>query len=142
MIRVLRSLDGRGEPTRRSAGMPVRRPLSEASRRIAFSVTAAVAIGMAAHPALAGTAAEAGIERGRLLLETNCARCHAVEATGESPYPPAPPFRTLHERYPVEDLEEALAEGIVTGHPDMPEFAFDPDQVSDIVLYLRSLQRD
>ena len=25
-------------------------------------------------------------------------------------------------RYPVEDLQEPLAEGIVTGHPPMPEF--------------------
>jgi cytochrome c len=40
----------------------------------------------------------------------------------------APPFRTLHERYPVEDLVEPLAEGIVTGHPTMPEFRFDPGQ--------------
>jgi hypothetical protein len=32
----------------------------------------------------------------------------------------APPFRTLHERYPVENLEEPLAEGIISGHPSMP----------------------
>ena len=37
----------------------------------------------------------------------------------------APPLRNLHERYPVEDLEESLAEAIRTGHPAMPEFALD-----------------
>jgi len=52
---------------------------------------------------------------------------HAVGADGESPVPEAPPFRMLEARYPLEALEEALAEGIVTGHPDMPQFALEPD---------------
>ena len=52
----------------------------------------------------------------------------------------APPFRTLHSRYPVESLEESLAEGIVTGHPAMPEFQFDPEQVGDVIAYLKSLE--
>ena len=34
----------------------------------------------------------------------------------------APPFRDLPKRYPVENLAEALAEGIVTGHPARPRF--------------------
>ena len=29
-------------------------------------------------------------------------------------------------RYPIEDLAESLAEGIVSGHPDMPIFVFSP----------------
>jgi cytochrome c len=53
----------------------------------------------------------------------------------------APPFRTLHLRYPVEDLQEPLAEGIVTGHPTMPEFRFDPGQVGDVIAYLKSLEQ-
>ena len=53
----------------------------------------------------------------------------------------APPFRTLHERYPVESLQESLAEGIVTGHPSMPEFRLDPGQVADVIAYLKSLER-
>ena len=54
-----------------------------------------------------------------------------------SPLPKAPPFRTLHERYPVEDLEESLAEGIRTGHPAMPEFALDEKQIRDLITYLK-----
>jgi hypothetical protein len=46
-----------------------------------------------------------------------------------------------HERYPVEDLQEPLAEGIITGHPAMPEFRFDPGQVGDIIAYLKSIER-
>ena len=52
----------------------------------------------------------------------------------------APPFRTLHSRYPVEIAGGTLAEGIVTGHPAMPEFQFDPDQVGDMIAYLKSLE--
>jgi hypothetical protein len=31
--------------------------------------------------------------------------------------------------------------GIVTGHPDMPEFSFDSGQVGDVIAYLKSLER-
>jgi mono/diheme cytochrome c family protein len=79
-------------------------------------------------------------QRGLVIVRTNCSRCHAVGKAGDSPLPIAPPFRTLHERYPVEDLQEPLAEGIVTGHPTMPEFRFDPGQVGDIIAYLKSLE--
>jgi cytochrome c len=54
--------------------------------------------------------------------------------------PIAPPFRDLHNRYPVEALEEALSEGIRVGHPSMPEFSLDPDQIVDLIAFLRSLQ--
>jgi mono/diheme cytochrome c family protein len=80
-------------------------------------------------------------QRGLIIVRTNCSRCHAVGKVGDSPLPIAPPFRTLHERYPVDDLQEPLAEGIVTGHPTMPEFRFDPGQVGDIIAYLKSLER-
>jgi len=80
-------------------------------------------------------------QKGFTILHDNCARCHAIGKTGDSPFKPAPPFRTLHTRYPVESLEESLAEGIITGHPAMPEFHFDPDQVGDIIAYLKSLER-
>ena len=80
------------------------------------------------------------IETGRALLETYCADCHAIGADGSSPMAEAPPFRSLHERYDVELLEEALVGGLVTGHPDMPEFEFDPDQARAIIDYLTSLE--
>jgi cytochrome c len=79
-------------------------------------------------------------QRGFVILKTNCSRCHAIGKVGESPLKIAPPFRTLHQHYPVEDLQEPLAEGIITGHPTMPEFRFDPGQVGDIIAYLKSLE--
>lgn len=79
-------------------------------------------------------------KRGHDLLEKSCGSCHAVEKSGASKHHLAPPFRTLGERYSIESLEEALGEGIVSGHPDMPEFEFDADEVGAIVAYLKTLQ--
>lgn len=78
--------------------------------------------------------------KGLAILQKNCARCHALGLTEKSPHPQAPPFRDVVNRYPVEDLEESLAEGIMSGHPDMPEFTFDPDQIGSIIAYLNSLK--
>jgi len=79
-------------------------------------------------------------KRGEELLTKGCARCHAVGRIGASPQPQALPFRLLGRRYPVESLEEALAEGTISGHPDMPDFAFEPDDVGAIIAYLESIQ--
>lgn len=79
-------------------------------------------------------------ERGREIAEQFCARCHAAGTAGDSPLAAAPPFRKLGQRFEIRDLEESLAEGIVTGHPDMPEFAFEPDDVGAIIAYLKSIQ--
>lgn len=80
-------------------------------------------------------------ERGKALVEFNCARCHAIGKTDKSNHPDAPAFRTLSKRYPLTDLEEALAEGISTGHPDMPEWVASPDQIDAIIAYIASVQQ-
>jgi mono/diheme cytochrome c family protein len=87
----------------------------------------------------AALAAEPSIAGGRDLLAANCGVCHAVGGSGESPNPEAPPFREVMKRYTADDLEESLAEGIVTGHPDMPVFELDPDAIADVVAYLGAL---
>ena len=84
--------------------------------------------------------AASSAQQGKRLALTYCARCHAIDKVSPSPLKIAPPFRTLHERYPVETLQEALAEGIITGHPTMPEFSFDADQVGDFIAFLKTLE--
>jgi len=79
-------------------------------------------------------------EQGKRLALTWCAKCHAIDRLSPSPLKIAPPFRELHERYPVDMLQEALAEGLVTGHPTMPEFRFDADQVGDFIAFLKTLE--
>lgn len=78
--------------------------------------------------------------RGRTVLTENCSRCHSINRTGRSTHRQAPPFRILGQRYQIDSLAEALAEGLMTGHPDMPEFVFEIDDVRAILAYLHSIQ--
>jgi cytochrome c len=94
---------------------------------------------LASAPAFAQPLSPAA-QRGQNLARANCARCHSIDKVTESPLKIAPAFRTLHTKYPVENLEEPLAEGIVTGHQNMPEFRFAPDQVADFITFLKTLQ--
>ena len=80
------------------------------------------------------------VQRGFTFAQTNCSQCHAIGRFGDSPIPEAPPFRTLHTRYPIESLAEAFAEGITTGHLSMPQFQLDPAQINDLLAYLNSIQ--
>ena len=86
------------------------------------------------------SAAAEDLMRGEALLTQACGSCHAV-GRGDSPAKDAPAFRTLGQRYPVAALEEALGEGFMSGHPDMPEFKFDADDVGAIIAYLKSIQQ-
>jgi mono/diheme cytochrome c family protein len=78
---------------------------------------------------------------GQKLAQEWCAKCHAIGLYGDSPLKVAPPFRELHERYNVEDLAESFAEGIMVGHPTMPVYRFDPDQIQNLIAYLKTLER-
>ena len=106
------------------------------ARKLALSALAAMTLGGA--PA---EAQEPAAQRGLTFARTNCARCHAIDKVSPSPLAIAPPFRTLHTRYPIENLEEALAEGIVTSHPTMPEFRLDPGQIADVIAFFKTLER-
>jgi mono/diheme cytochrome c family protein len=91
----------------------------------------------------AAVAAKGGVARGRAIAQANCSRCHAIGVEGGSPNPAAPPFRALTRKYPLQNLEEALAEGIVVGHEgtQMPRFRFSPTQIDALLAYLGSIQR-
>jgi len=100
-----------------------------------------VAIATLAGLALPASAAEEDVvAHGRALVENNCIRCHALQTGEPSTHPEAPALASLSERYPLDALEEAFAEGIVTGHPDMPEFEATPEQIEAILAYLASIQ--
>jgi cytochrome c len=91
-------------------------------------------------PCVCRTDASPAEQRGKTFALNNCARCHSIDRVTESPLKIAPPFRTLHSRYPIETLQEALAEGIETGHPTMPAFQLDPDQIHDLLAFLKTLE--
>jgi cytochrome c len=98
------------------------------------------ALALAVVASSSAKALEPPAERGLTFVRANCGQCHAVGQTGESPLPIAPPFRGLHLKYPIDHLGEALAEGITTGHPTMPEFQLDPAQINDVLSYLKTLR--
>ena len=102
-----------------------------------FALRQTLVMLLAITPALAASPAE---QRGKAYAHAHCARCHAIDRVSNSPLKIAPPFRTLHMRYPIETLGEALAEGIYTGHPAMPAFELNPDQIHDLLSYLKTLE--
>ena len=102
-----------------------------------FALRQTVVALMLMTPVSAASPAE---QRGKAYAVAHCAKCHSVDRSTRSPMKAALPFRTLHNRYPVETLAEAFAEGIYTGHPTMPGFALDPDQIHDLLSYLKRLE--
>jgi mono/diheme cytochrome c family protein len=77
------------------------------------------------------------------MAEANCAVCHAIGPAGASPFEGAPEFRAIAAQGDVEDLAEALAEGIGVPHKGkevMPEFVLEPRQIEDLIAYLNSLK--
>lgn len=99
---------------------------------------ASTTLGAALSPAGAQGIGDPG--EGRQIAEVHCSMCHAVGLEGASPMADAPPLRDLELRYPIETLAEALAEGIVTSHPQMPVFTFSTEQIDDLLTYLDSLR--
>ena len=92
-------------------------------------------------PGVAAAQMSPSEQRGQAFVRGNCNTCHATDKVSASPLKIAPPFRELHLRYPVESLQEALVEGIRTGHVNMPELRLDPGQASDVIAFLKSLER-
>ena len=85
-------------------------------------------------------AEDEAVALGRKIAETACAPCHAIGTTGPSPKPEAPLFRELGRKYPVEQLEETLAEGVVVGHPGMPQVKMREGEIAAFIAYLKTIQ--
>src|SRR5215813_2245126 len=64
-------------------------------------------LSLASSPALAQSPAA---QRGLTFVRVHCAQCHAVDKVSDSPLTIAPPFRTLHLKFPIESLRRRLAE--------------------------------
>ncbi len=128
---IVAYIESLGERGARSSGG------SQASRAREFRQAATPAVAQAGE---AGLDPAEALTLGRALVVGNCGRCHAVGPSDDSSNPVAPAFRDLSQRYDVEALGESLAEGILTGHPEMPEFRFEPREIDAILRYLQSLQ--
>ena len=99
-----------------------------------FALLAPILISGCANAALEPTAAELARD-GREIAQSECASCHAIGRSGESPNPAAPRFSRLLERYRADVLEQELIEGVQVAHP-MPEFQLNPQGVDALIAYL------
>jgi cytochrome c len=109
-----------------------------APTQAAWAAIAVAGLLWSADPAAAQSPAA---QRGLTFVRVHCAQCHAIDKVSESPLTIAPPFRNLHLKYPIENLQRPLSEGIIAGHPTMPQFRLEPDQVTDVIAYLKTLER-
>ncbi len=109
--------------------------------RVSFSGFVVVATLLLSLPGPVLAEETSPVAKGREIVTKLCARCHSITREGKSPFVEAPPFRTFVTKWPLESLEEALAEGIVVGHPAMPEFMFGPEDIQSILSYLGSLKQ-
>ncbi len=100
----------------------------------------AIAIWVVSGATGAARADDGAIAEGRKIAVDACAPCHAIGPTGDSADAKAPRFRELGRKYPVESLEEALAEGVVVGHPEMPQVKMTEREIAVFLAYLKSIQ--
>jgi cytochrome c len=94
-------------------------------------------LSLTSNPVLAQSPAA---QRGLTFVRVHCAQCHSIDKVSESPLAIAPPFRTFHQKFPIESLRRRLAEGIVITHPTMPQFRLDADQISNVLAYIQTLE--
>ena len=67
-----------------------------------------------------------------------CAKCHAVDRTGISPEPTAPPFKDVANTPGM--TETALTVWLRTSHPTMPNIIVEPTDMDNVIAYILSLK--
>jgi mono/diheme cytochrome c family protein len=88
----------------------------------------------------AGSAQDADIAAGEAYAERVCAACHAVLAyENMSPLPQAPTFQSVADTPGMTEL--ALTVFLQSSHPTMPNIVLQPDEMRNVVAYIRSLER-
>ena len=102
-----------------------------------FAVLAAL---MTTTAAQAQNESQDPIAHGQGLAKEFCSECHAIGRTGSSPNEAAPPFRRLDQSIDLDEFIGRLRGGLVSGHPDMPEFKFNAADARAMRDYFRSAQ--
>jgi len=105
---------------------------------LAPTLALALICALTAPPAFAQPAA---VARGQRLAHTLCASCHAIGPKGESPNHDAPSWRDLTTFEPGRSVDEVFAKGVLVMHPGMPSWGLTDRDQSDLLAYLRTLQR-
>ena len=99
-------------------------------------ILAAVTLLVLASGALAQ---DADIEAGAAYAEQVCAACHAVMPNEQiSPLPQAPTFQSVANTPGMTEL--ALTVWLQSSHPTMPNIILKPDDMRNVIAYIRSLE--
>ena len=111
-------------------------------RNIMIALLSLVALSACAHSEATVSPGDnhAHAEAGHRVAQLKCARCHAVELSGESRNQGAPPFREVSRSVAIMSSETTLREGIRIGHMDMPPVRLTQPEIEALTAYLRSLQ--
>jgi mono/diheme cytochrome c family protein len=83
--------------------------------------------------------ANVAAERGYKVAARECAGCHAIDKTGESPRPGAPPFRDVRRHYNEISLEREFQAIREVGHYAMPPKPISQADGRDLIAYIESL---
>jgi len=86
-------------------------------------------------------AQDADIEAGAAYAKQICAACHAVLPNEQiSPLPQATTFQSIADTPGMTEL--ALTVWLQSSHPTMPNIVLEPDDMRNVIAYIRSLERD
>lgn len=99
-----------------------------------------LAVAMLLASGHAGQAQEADVAAGQAYAENVCAACHAVLANENmSPLAEAPTFQSVADTPGMTEL--ALSVWLQSSHPTMPNIILKPDDLRNVVAYIRSLDK-
>lgn len=114
-----------------------------------MSNTIRVALALAAVSALVGSGVasakslfsrpDAAVVRGHVVAQRECAGCHAIEKSGASLNPAAPPFRDIRVRYNETSLQREFEAIREVGHYEMPPKPIPLADGRDLIAYIESL---
>jgi cytochrome c len=99
-------------------------------------LSAILLMGFLGNPALAD---DALLALGKTLAEKNCATCHAVAVSGNSPLRDVAPFRDIAISYKDGELEKAFNAGTISDHPLMQGWRMNPQESAALAAYIMSL---
>jgi mono/diheme cytochrome c family protein len=84
-------------------------------------------------------AQDADIEAGAAYANKVCAACHAVLPDEQvSPLPQVPTFQSVANTPGMTEM--ALTVWLQSSHPTMPNIVLEPDDMRNVVAYIRSLE--
>jgi mono/diheme cytochrome c family protein len=86
-------------------------------------------------------AQDANVEAGAEYAKQVCAACHAVLPNEQlSPLAEAPTFQSVADTPGM--TEYALSVWLQSSHPTMPNIVLEPDDMRNVIAYIRSLKSD